>query len=209
MSVVKNYLITGSVVFFMVTAGLGCSVSNKRLKQIGAVVVIGLAAKLIYDMVIDSESTQTTNEENVISKYKAAHFTLPPQPLLVSYQSNIKPGEVVKAGNDISVVSSLEVVPGTSTRQVDIKEKIIIFDNEDHTKELKSLTKMVNKETRAGGIFKNQFTFKLPKGMPQGVYPIKTLVYVNGKAFAPNDNRMQLVMNEADTQSLLEVSVAP
>jgi hypothetical protein len=35
--------------------------------------------------------------------------------------------------------------------------------------------------------------------MPQGVYPIKTTVIIDGKEYAPVENKMQLVMNQNDT----------
>jgi hypothetical protein len=177
--------------------GSGCGgISSKRLKQIGAVVVLGVAAKLIYDMVVDYQSKQINDESEVIKKYRLAHGELPDEPQLVEYESSIQPGDVVTAGNDISIISKLEVVRSLTTRRLTIEEKITIFDNEDNTKELKSFTKTVNAETNASGSFKNEFTFQLPKGMPQGIYPVKTEVIVDGKAYAPVNNQMQLVKIE-------------
>ena len=174
-------------------ATAGCGISNKRLKQIGAVIVVGIAAKLIYDMVVDYKSKQVNDEGEVVARYKKAHGGLPDEPVLVNYESNIKPGEVVTAGNDISIQSKLEVVRSQSSRKLEIKEKITIFDNEDTSKELKSLTKVVNKDSSTSGAFENEFTFKLPKGMPQGIYPVRTAVIVNGKEYAPVNSQMQLI----------------
>ncbi len=177
--------------------GSGCGgLSSKRLKQIGAVVVIGVAAKLIYDMVVDYQSKQVNDESEVVKKYKLAHGDLPDAPELVAYESSIQPGDVVTAGNDISILSKLEVVRSANTRTLKIEEKITIFDNEDSSKELKSFTKIVNSETNASGAFENEFTFQLPKGMPQGIYPVKTEIIVDGKAYAPVNNQMQLVKLE-------------
>jgi hypothetical protein len=190
-----NRLIVGLLSITLLTAA-GCGgISSKRLKQIGAVVAIGIAAKLIYDMVVDYQSKQINDEGQVVDRYKKAHGDLPQQPVLVNYESNIRPGEVVTAGNDISIQSKLEVVRSVSSRNVDIQEKIVIFDNEDNNKELKSLTKVVNKVTNTSGAFENEFTFKLPKGMPQGIYPVQTTVIVDGKAYAPVNSQMQLIYN--------------
>jgi len=185
--------------------GSGCGgISSKRLKQIGAIVVIGVAAKLIYDMVVDYQSKQVNDEGEVIEKYKIAHGELPKEPKLVSYESSIQPGDVVTAGNDISILSKLEVVRSVSTRTLIIEEKITIFDNEDNSKELKSYTKTVNAETNASGAFENEFTFQLPKGMPQGIYPVRTEILVNGVAYAPVNNQMQLVeLNENKTLEMI------
>ncbi|MBV1909851.1 MAG: hypothetical protein KUG78_11055 [Kangiellaceae bacterium] len=194
-SAFTNRVIASMLSLTLLTAA-GCGgISSKRLKQIGAVVAIGVAAKLIYDMVVDYQSKQINDEGEVVDRYIENHGALPAQPVLVNYESNIKPGEVVTAGNDISIQSKLEVVRGADSRTVEIQEKITIFDNEDNTKELKSLTKVVNTESKKSGAFENEFTFKLPKGMPQGVYPVRTIVIVDGKEQPAKNSQMQLVFN--------------
>ncbi|MGX5173333.1 hypothetical protein ACUR5C_04800 [Aliikangiella sp. IMCC44653] len=195
----KNYpskVILITTLSIMLVTGLGCGMNSKRLRTIGAVIAVGVAAKLLYDMYVDYKTEQVTNQDKVIEDYKKIHQQLPPEPALVTYESSLKPGEVVKAGSPISIISRLEVVPGTQRKSVEIQEKIVIYDNEDHAKELKSLTKPVNAETKTCGAFKNQFTFKLPKGMPQGIYPIKTYVIIDGKEFEPKQNQMQLVIHQ-------------
>ncbi len=203
----SNQLIASLLaITLLITAGCG-GISSKRLKQIGAVVVIGIAAKLIYDMVVDYQSKQVNDEEQVVDRYKKNHGVLPQEPVLVNYESTIMPGGVVTAGNDISIQSKLEVVRSASSRNVDIQEKIVIFDNEDNSKELKSLTKVVNKSSNSSGAFENEFTFKLPKGMPQGVYPVQTTVIVDGKAFAPVNSQMQLIYKFDDQDQYQLVAV--
>lgn len=187
--------IAAAVTVVFMTTSVGCGISSKRLKQLGAVVVIGIAAKLVYDMVVDYQSKQVNDEGEVVDRYVKSHGALPPEPVLVNYESSIRPGEVVSAGNDISIQSKLEVVRGAASRNVDIQEKITIFDNEDTSKELKSLTKPVNTASKKSGTFENEFTFKLPKGMPQGVYPVQTTVIVDGKEQPSKNSQMQLVFN--------------
>jgi len=200
----KNQLIAVIISIALVTAA-GCGgISSKRLKQIGTIVAVGIAAKLIYDMVVDYQSKQINAEDEVVDRYVKIHKKLPDEPVLVNYESSIRPGEVVSAGNDISIESKLEVVRSAASRTVDIQEKITIYDNDDHSKELKSLTKVVNDESKTSGAFENQFTFKLPKGMPQGIYPVKTEVIVDGKAHQPVNSQMQLVyIDSSVTQELL------
>ncbi len=199
--------IIASLLAVSLLATAGCGISNKRLKQIGAVVAIGVAAKLIYDMVVDYQSKQVNDEGEVVERYVETHGALPPEPVLVTYESSIKPGEVVTAGNDISIQSKLEVVRGANSRTVDIQEKIIIYDNEDPNKELKSLVKPVNTESKTSGAFVNEFTFKLPKGMPQGVYPLKTAVIVDGKEQPARNSKMQLVFNGRFNSTYQRVAV--
>jgi hypothetical protein len=190
----KKVLIN-SVIAVALISMIGCGIKNKDLKKLAAVVVVAVAAKLIYDMVIEHQSKQVNDENDVVNKYKKSHKSLPDEAVLVSYESNIMPGGVIKAGDNISIVSSLEVVRGAASPAVKIEEMITIYDNEDNAKELKSLTKVINEKTNASGAFENEFTFKLPKGMPQGIYPVKTTVLLDGKALAPVSAEMQLVQN--------------
>lgn len=173
---------------------------KERKEKIIKGVIIGVAAKLIADMVINSKSEQTSPEDKVVNDYKAKHKTLPPNPKLVTYNTNIKPGTVVKPGTGMEVASNLVVVPGQGKKEVFIKERIAIHDNDDNKKVLKTLVKSVNDKTKRAGAFSNQFTFKLPEGMPQGVYPINTQVIVNGKEQKPNNQKMQLVLHVDENQ---------
>jgi len=188
-------LISSLIVASLLVGVIGCGVNKKKLRTLGAVILVGVAAKLIYDMVIDYQTQQTSNEGKVVNKYKKLHKNLPDEPVLVEYQTSIQPGEVVNVGKEVSIVSTLEVVRSVESKTVAIQEKITIYDNEDNSKALKSLVKTVNSDTNASGRFENRFTFKLPKGMPQGIYPVKTEVIVNGKAFQPRSSQMQLVDN--------------
>jgi hypothetical protein len=175
----------------------GCK--KKHLKTIGAIIAVSIAAKIIYDMIIEHRAERVKDDNEVANQYKQHYRELPEEPTLVNYQTIIEPGSVVNPGKKVSVVSTLEVVPSKNKNEVAIEEKITIYDNQDPTKELKSLVKRVNQDTGKCGAFKNEFTFTLPQGMPQGVYPIKTTVIIDGKEYAPVENKMQLVMNQNDT----------
>ena len=168
---------------------------NKKKKEAVKIIATGVAAMIITDMVIHYHSQQTSSEEQIKKEYMLTHKTLPKEPQVVKYTSSIKPGQIVKAGKEVLVDSKLVVIPGTKTKTTNIQEQITIYDNEKHDKSLVSLTKPVNKKTRKSGAFKDEFKFTLPVGLPQGVYPIKTLVLLNGKAAKPVNNKMQLVLN--------------
>lgn len=75
-----------------------------------------------------------------------------------------------------------------------MQEKISIHDNEDPEKVIKSLVKTVNEATKKGGAFENEFSFVLPVGMPQGVYPVETAVLLNDKEVNREQNDMQVVL---------------
>lgn len=182
---------------------------EQELKTGAKVLAVGVAAKLIHDMIIDYRSSQTKPEDQVVQEYKKTHPSLPNEPEVVAYTSSIKPGEVVKAGKEVLVNSSLVVVPGVNSKAIDIQEQIDIHDNEKNEKVLKTPTKSVNEKTKKSGAFNNEFKFTLPVGMPQGVYPIKTQVLVNGKAAKPTNNKMQLVLNVDRDSNYTIVAIAP
>lgn len=168
---------------------------EQDLKTGAKIIAIGVAAKLIHDMIIEYRSAQTRPEADVVEEYKKTHPNLPAEPEVVAYTSSIKPGEIVKAGKEVLINSSLVVVPGMNSKAIEIKEQIDIHDNEKNEQVLKTLIKPVNEKTNKSGAFNNEFKFTLPVGMPQGVYPIKTQVLLNGKAAKPTNNKMQLVLN--------------
>lgn len=168
--------------------------NKAQIENAAKVVAIGAAAKLVHDMVISFKSDQTDSESAVVKKYKQKYNQLPAAPLVYAYKSSLKPGSVIKAGKEVSVESVVEVVPGINSKTLKIQEKIDIFDSEDNKKVLKSLVKTVNGASGKSGAFKNKFSFSFPVGMPEGVYPIKTHVLVDKKAFKPEKNKLQLVL---------------
>lgn len=168
---------------------------NKKMETATKAVIVGAAIKLIADMIVEYRTAQTKGEDQVVTDYKKQHNTLPAEPQVTEYNSKVKPGEVVNAGKEVLVSSSLVVIPGEKTKTLDIKEQLTIYDAENNANALKSLTKPVNEKTKKSGAFSNEFKFTLPVGLPQGVYPIKSEVLVDGKAAKPVNNKMQLVLN--------------
>lgn len=183
--------------------------AEETAKTAAKVAATDAAVKIIAKMIINYQTMQASAEETVVKEYKLTHKTLPAEPEVIKYTSSIKPGQVVKAGKAVMVDSNLVVVPGAKSKSTEIKEQIAIYDNVKNDKKLISLTKPVNAKTRKSGAFKNEFKFTLPVGMPQGVYPIKTLVLVNGKAAKPVNNKIQLVLNVDQNQQYQIVAMNP
>lgn len=162
-----------------------------KAKEIG----IAAAAGLIANIAIEFKSEKVSDETKAVNEYKKKHKKLPKEPLASEYLSNAHPGNVTEAGKKIAIRSSIIVVPGTKVKTAFIQEKLSIYDNEDHSKELKSLTKPVNEKTKRGGHFRNEFSFKLPVGIPQGVYPVKSTLFLNGREVQDKKNDLQLVLH--------------
>jgi len=168
--------------------------NREHLKAVATVAVVAVAVKLIADMVVDYRSQKVTEEAQVIAEYKNLHKTLPPEPVATEYVTNTLPGNVVAPGKQVSIKSNIVVVPGTQQKTALIEERLSIYDNEDNTKELKNLTKAVNEKNKTGGRYQNEFSFTLPEGLPQGVYPIRNELLLNGKVVETTKNDIQLVL---------------
>lgn len=170
--------------------------NREHLKTTAKVAAIAIAAKYITEMVIEYRSKNISDEEAVSKEYKTGHDNnLPDQPVASVYTTTTLPSAVVQPGKKVTIQSDMVVVPGRKQKDTLIEERLSIFDNEDNTKELKSLTKAVNEETKRAGRYSNEFSFTLPEGLPQGVYPIKTALLLNGKVAQSANNDIQLVLH--------------
>ena len=171
----------------------GCK-NREHLLAAAKVAVVAVAVKYIADMIIEHRAKKVADEERVVTDYKAKHENLPEKAVASVYSTSALPGSVVQPGKKVIIQSDIEVVPGREQPQTIIQERLAIFDNEDHHKELKSLTKDVNEETKRAGRYTNEFTFTLPEGLPQGVYPVKTTLILNGEETQTINNDLQLVL---------------
>ncbi|WP_331345867.1 hypothetical protein [Cellvibrio sp. UBA7661] len=175
----------------------GCK-NRERLKAVARVAVVAAAVTLITKMVIKHRSERIAREEQVAEEYKTQNSSLPAEPMATEYITKTLPGNVVEPGSEVIIQSDIVVVPGTKQKTALIEERIAIYDNEDNTKELKNFTKPVNGKTKKGGRYQNEFSFTLPEGLPQGVYPIKTELLLNGKVVDTSDTDIQLVLQVND-----------
>lgn len=171
----------------------GCK-NREHLKAVARVAAVAVAVTLITRMIIKHRSERIAKEEQVADEYKTKNQHLPDEPVATEYQTKTLPGNVVAPGQEVIIQSDIVVVPGARQKTALIEERIAIYDNEDNTKELKNFTKPVNEKTKTGGRYKNEFSFTLPEGLPQGVYPIKTELLLNGEVVNTANNDIQLVM---------------
>jgi len=191
---VRTFFIVAISATLLTGFGLG-DITKSDKKDIIKAVVILVAAKIIADMIIDYKTEQVESEDEVIKAYKAKHNNmLPKENKLETYTTALSPGKVVKAGTGMKVASDMTVIPSEANKgKIFVKERIVIYDNDGKNNPIRTLIKSVETKSKAGR-YKNEFNFKLPKNLPEGVYPIKTQVIVNGKEFSPNKKTMQLVL---------------
>ena len=168
--------------------------AKETLKSAAKVAAITLAAKLVYDMVVDYQSKKVQDQNEVVSRYLKTHKTLPKQAQVVQYDSSIKPGQVITLGKQTMVASSIELVPAKKGGSARIEEQIEIFDIEGDKQVITSMRKAVNTGEQLGGVYDNQFAFTFPEGMPQGVYKVKTAVFVDEQEQKESRQEFQVVM---------------
>lgn len=167
---------------------LGLLVDGRRGALRGA--AAGGLVGAIGCVMVNSQSRQTRTAAQVDGDYVRARGRLPAQPQVVSYQPRLNDG-MVQRGQPLMVTSVVELVNGATTPVREVREELVVFDQEG--KPFKSGSKPLVNHT--GGRFENSFELTLPKDASQGRYAMKTNLYVNGQLSASRDLSTQLVWN--------------
>ena len=154
----------------------------------GAALGSGVAA--LACVALNYQAQQVKTAKQVQDEYKAAHRgTLPEQATLVRYDTTFSPTSV-RGGQKAQTASYIEVAPGTRDMTPKVEEELTLYKPDGSL--LQTVRKPVS-ATNGSGAFKGGFSIPLPEGVPQGLYPIKTALYLNGKRVAGQDNKLQVV----------------
>jgi len=152
-----------------------------------------MAEDMIRDMFVGYSTEQTKTEKQVVKEYKKTNNSLPLNTTASSYKTQILPGSAVSPGTKVRIKSRIEIIPGRNGERAQIEEQLTIYDNEDNSLVLKSMTKEAQRSAK-GGQFEGEFSFTLPEGLPQGVYPIRLSLLLNGDIAGDSEHDLQLVM---------------
>ena len=148
---------------------------SNRLK--GAAIGAGLAS--LACVALNYNSRQTKTAAQVQQDYMASNRgQLPTRSAVTRYETNLDSGGVVRPGNRMVVNSEIEVVQGTADNNPVIEEELRL--SRPDGRELKRIRKKANANEGAGG-FSTTFSLSMPEGVPQGQYPIQTVLYLNGQ----------------------------
>lgn len=171
-----------------VGALLGAFINGKKGALQGA--ALGGAVGALGCVAVNSNSRQTKTAAQADRDYIKTRGALPADPQVVSYVPQLS-SNVVRRGAPMVIKSTVELVNGSVTHINEVREEMVVFDT--HGEQIRSKDKpLVN---RSGGRFENSFELSLPQQAPQGVYVIKTNLYINGKLMARRDMSTQLVWN--------------
>lgn len=152
---------------------------------------IGGAIGALGCMAVNYHSQQVKSAQQTQDDYKAANRgQLPDKTTIVSYTSAFKPA-AIRAGNKAEMNSYVEVVNGRNDPDPKLEEEMSLYKPDGSL--AKSVRKPVSATGSSGG-FRNSFTVPMPEGVPEGVYPVKTALYLNGVKVKSNSTRLQVVM---------------
>jgi hypothetical protein len=189
-----NPLITGGI-----GAAIGALAGGSKNRGTGAAAgaAIGALACVAYNYA----TKQTKTAQQVSDEYKAKNKgTLPASPTVTRFNVQVAPTAKVQAGNAVNVASNIEVVPGTSNPSPNVEQEITLFSPDGA--QAGKARKPASQTGAGGGAFETSFKFSLPQGVPQGVYPVKSQLYVDGKPAAGTDTRFQVVVAPAGSVRL-------
>src|SRR4051812_25927575 len=187
----------------LITRGIGAAIGalagggKNRGTGAAAGAAIGALACVAYNYY----ARQTKTSQQVTDEYKAKNKgTLPASATVTRFNVQVAPTAKVQAGNAVTVASNIEVVPGTSNPHPAVEQEIALYGPDGAQA---GEARKPGRQTARGGAFETSFKFSLPQGVPQGVYPVKTQVYVDGKPAAGADTRFQVVVAPGGTVTLL------
>ena len=179
----------------LIAGGIGAAIgalaggSKNRGGGAAAGAAIGALACVAYNYA----TKQTKTAQQVSDEYKAKNKgTLPVNPAVTRFNVQVAPTAKVQAGNAVNVASNIEVVPGSSNPSPSIEQEITLFSPDGA--QAGKARKPASVAGAGGGAFETSFKFSLPQGVPQGVYPVKSQLYVDGKPAAGTDTRFQVVV---------------
>lgn len=143
---------------------------------------------------------QVKTAQQVQEDYKSAHRgRLPQAAQVVHYDTAFSPNNRATPGGSLTLTSNIEVVQGSQDAKAPVIEDELVLFSPDG-RELSRKRKVANDGAGAGA-YATSHTIKMPEGVPQGEYPVKTALYVNGQKVKENPMSMQIV-REGDQQQV-------
>lgn len=176
-----------------IAGGFMGMILNSKNSANGA--IVGAAAGMIACLAVKSNTRQLKTaaayEKEVMAKNRGR---LPAEATASSHTIALKPGNrIARDGGVATIVTVVGVANGSQVGVKDLREEIIIVMPDGSEK-------AVNKETfkDKGGLFEKTTEFKLTNALHEGIYGVKTNVYINNVLASSKTTSMQLVFNPND-----------
>lgn len=162
---------------------------------------IGAGVAALICAAVDYEAKQIKTAQQAQSDYKSAHNgRLPEQTSVVKYTTSFTPSSI-SAGDKATLNAYIEVVKGKQDITAPVIEEEATIYKPDGTV-AKSIRKPVAK-TASAGAFASSFTIP----MPQGAYPVKSTLYVNGTQVAERKVALQVAASASGGTTYAMLSV--
>jgi hypothetical protein len=138
-------------------------------------------------------TAQTATPQTVEDEYTRNGAALPEQAKLLGYQLRVSPKAVVSGGGEIKVIADIKVLGGHQDNNPLIEQETLLYAPGMVNTPIKTLRKVAN-ETRVAGGYRTVFSLRLPADAPLGTYPVKTVIYLNGKPVARKNTRFVVAL---------------
>ena len=168
----------------------GALLGGKGDKNRAAGAAIGAGIGALACAAFNYHARQTRSAEQVGNDYRARNNdTLPAAPLVTAYRTEAGSASA-NPGDDITITSNIEVVPGRTEPLRELREEFQIMDPDG--KERSRLSKTPAPSGSSGGAYVSTLQFTFPKGVPAGAYQVQTQLYVNGQPARSSAVRIQV-----------------
>jgi hypothetical protein len=143
---------------------------------------------------------QTRSAQQVGDEYRARNNSpLPPAPLVTTYRTQAARA-TARGGEDVTVTSTIEVVPGRDEPLKELREEFAIVD--PNGVERSKLAKTPAPAGSGGGAYVSTMQFTFPAGVPPGAYQVQSRLYVNGRPAQTAAVKIQVARADADRMAL-------
>lgn len=164
------------VVGAVVGGAVGALIGGDKHRARGAAIGAGVGALACVAM--NYNSRQTRSADQVGDDYRRRNGELPPAPVVTAYAVQSARNSA-RAGEEVTVTSNIEVVPGRSEPLKELREEFVIVDPKGV--ERSKLAKTPAPAGSRGGAYVSTLQFTFPQGVPPGPYQVQSRLYVNGK----------------------------
>lgn len=171
---------------------------NKEKRGKGALIGAGVGA--LACVAVNAASRQTKSAAQVEDEYRKRHGGKLPSsdPVVHAYDVTVNPDGQVRPGEKAQVVSNMTVVQGAARPVDEVKEVLTLVGPEG----TKTAEKKAN-DRSGSGAYENTFNLSFPKEVAPGTYPIKTQLYVNGRAAAERKQNLLILADGAERRFIV------
>jgi len=147
---------------------------------------------------------RTKSAEQVGVEYRElTNSELPATPMVTAYHTSSSP-EQAHGGDEITVTSHLEIVPGRGEPLRELREEFAIVDPNGVVRS--RIAKTPVPAGSQGGAFVSTLQFTIPTGVPDGSYQVQSQVFVNGKQVQKSVVNLMVARSGTEQNSVLKLA---